>query len=80
MLGVDVRAIDLEIWGMGGCVEEVARREELKRKADALFAEIRWMVYGLKSTADVLGSVEEKRQIREIYRVLDEHESTRYLD
>lgn len=73
-------ALDLDIWAMGGCVEEeVARREELKRKADSLFAEIRWMVNGLSSMADVVGSVEEKRQIREICGVLYRHESSRYV-
>ncbi|KAH0537283.1 hypothetical protein FGG08_005908 [Glutinoglossum americanum] len=72
-------ALDLQIWGMEGCIpEEVPRREEMKRRANALFAEIRRMITGWRSSPDAGWSAEERQQIEEICRVVDQHDARRY--
>jgi hypothetical protein len=72
-------ALDLVIWGMENCVtDEIPRREEMKRKANALFAEIRRVVQTWRSKSDVRWSAEERQHIEEICKFVDEHNAKRY--
>ena len=76
--------LDLQIWGMENCVvQEIPRREDMKRKANALFAEVSRIVHDWNSTSSsARWWAEEKQHIREICRLVDQQESEgrkRYL-
>jgi hypothetical protein len=72
-------ALDLEIWSMEGCIEEeIPRREELMRKANDLFIDIRMMVNDWVLSPSDQWSNEEREKIREIWCVLDKR-NPRYL-
>ncbi|KAF4625147.1 hypothetical protein G7Y89_g13022 [Cudoniella acicularis] len=74
-------AVDLIVWSMEGCLpSEVPKREELKRKANALFAEITRIIHGWKSTSSVRWSAEERQHIEEISRSIAHHNVRRYED
>ena len=75
----EMYALDLIIWGMENCVpSEVPKREMRKQKANALFAEIRRIVHGWKSATNVRWSNEERQNIEEICRFIDQHDVRRY--
>jgi hypothetical protein len=67
-------ALDLDIWAMEGCVdEEIPRREEMMRRANDLFIDIRMMVEGWVSSPNSRWSDEERNKIQEISCVLDNY-------
>jgi hypothetical protein len=75
----EMYALDLIIWGMEGCVAtEVQKREELKRKANALFVEIKRIIRDWKMTTSVRWTEEEWKQIEEIHGCVEQHDVKRY--
>jgi hypothetical protein len=72
-------ALDLKIWGMEDCVaEEIPMRQEMMRRANALFAEINRIVHAWRSRDDGKWSREERLHIEEIYRLVNRHNVRRY--
>ena len=72
-------ALELGIWGMESSIaDEVPKRMEMERRANALFAEIRRIVHTWRSTPSVRWSAEERQHIEEIYRFVDQHGTIRY--
>jgi hypothetical protein len=77
----EMYGLDIMIWGMESVVAtELTKREEHKRKANALFAEIRRIVQGWKLATDIGWTEEERQQIEEIYRVVGQHDPRRYQE
>jgi hypothetical protein len=72
-------SLDLRIWGMQSAIgkKEIQEREDLKQKANALFSEVNRVVNGWSATHDKW-SPEEQRTVRNIHRVLNEHERQLY--
>lgn len=68
--------LDLQIWGMENCVaQEIPPREDMKRRANALLAEVSRIVRNWKSTSSsAKWSDEERQHIKEICRVMDQQE------
>lgn len=65
--------------------DEMPRMEGMKRKANAIFTEIRSIVYTWSSTTvrdgERLGwSAEEEEHVIEISKIVDQHGSRRYED
>lgn len=76
-------ALELSIFGMGENVaDEMPKREGMKRKANAIFTEIRSMVYTWRSaTGTATGwSAQEEEHVVEIYKYIDQHGTKRYED
>jgi len=68
--------LDLQIWGMENCVaQEIPAREDMKRRANALLAEVSRIVHNWKSTSSsAKWSDEERQHIKEICGVMDQQE------
>jgi hypothetical protein len=72
-------ALDLVIWGMeDNIAEDIPKREDMKRRANALFAEICRIVHTWKSRPGASWSPEERQYIDEICRFVDQHNTRRY--
>jgi hypothetical protein len=71
--------LDLRIWGMQHAVGDEARQsEELKFRANAMFAEVQKVVTGWANFPEDKWTAEEQQQIQRIYRILREHDGSRY--
>lgn len=76
-------ALELIVWGMGENVaDEMPKMEEMKRRANAIFTEIRSMVYTWMSTTGTATgwSAEEEEYVVEIFKYIDQHGAKRYED
>lgn len=72
--------LDLVIWGKGDCViEEIPEREDMKKRANALFSEIQRILYSWRTASDCRWTVDERAHIEEIGRMVDQYESKRYI-
>lgn len=65
--------------------DEMPKMEEMKKRANAIFTEIRSIVYTWRSTTvkggERLGwSAEEKEHVIEISKIIDQYGSRRYGD
>jgi len=71
--------LDLNIWALGDVIaDDVPKREEMKYKANALFAEIRRTIQNLRAESDVYWPQEERQQIEEIWGVIAKYGTRRY--
>lgn len=72
--------LDLQIWGMESLVdnEDIRSREAMKRRADALFAEIRRMIQSWKGSMSFAWTEEEQEQVDEICEFMARHGARRY--
>lgn len=80
-------ALELSIWGMDENVaDEMPRMEEMKKKANAIFTEVRSIVCTWSPTARggggmMLGwSPEEEEHVIAISNIINQHGSRRYED
>jgi len=72
-------SLDLEIWAMEEAHEDdVPEREQKKKKADALFAEIRRIVGSWRASGGWGWEKEEWRCVEDICEVVDQHGTRRY--
>lgn len=72
-------ALDLLIWSNEFNVSsEAPKREEMMRRANALFAEIRRIVDTWRSRSSARWSPEERQHIEEIYDFVAQHDARRY--
>ncbi|KUJ12157.1 uncharacterized protein LY89DRAFT_722521 [Mollisia scopiformis] len=75
----EMYTLDLEIWAMGNAhVEDVPERELKKRKANALFGEVRRCVEGWKGSKGAGWEGEEWRCVEDICEVVEQHGFKRY--
>lgn len=71
---------------MKNVADEMPRMEEMKKKANAIFTEIRSIVYTWSPTARGRGemmlgwSPEEEEHVIAIFNIIDQHGSRRYED
>lgn len=75
--------LELIIWGMEENIDdEIPRMEEMKRRANAIFTEIRSMVYTWRlATGTATGwSAEEEEYVVQIYNYIRQHGAKRYED
>jgi hypothetical protein len=71
--------LDLEIWGMKDVVpSDIPKREKKKLQSNALFNEIQTMVHGWVTIPEFGWSPQQRNEIREICRVVDQYDSRRY--
>ncbi len=75
----EMYALDLLIWGQKNAIkEDVPKREDNKRRSNALFGEICRIVNTWKGMNSMTWSVEERTHIEEICNFLDRQDRTRY--
>jgi len=72
-------ALDIHVWGMEECVpEEIPKREEEKRRANALFGEITRTVDTWRLTSGIRWSDEERKHVENIGKYVDSHRGRRH--
>ena len=73
-------ALELNIWAMGeNIADDMPERQGLKRRANAIFTEIREIVSSWRSVTAMAGwSIEEEKFVREICNYIDERGTKRY--
>jgi hypothetical protein len=75
----EMYTLDLAIWGMEESVDDtMSEREEMERKANALFAEIRRRVHAWRSRTDDKWLAEERVIIENICEFVDNYNAERY--
>lgn len=75
----EMYSLDLEIWAMEEAHEDdVPEREQKKKKADALFAEIRRIVGSWRASGGWGWEKEEWKCVEDICEVVDQHGTKRY--
>lgn len=74
--------LELNIWSMGdNFASETPRIDEMKKRANGIFAEIRSMVFTWRLTVGTKGwSAEQEMHVVEIYNYIDNHGTKRYED
>ncbi|KAI9786202.1 MAG: hypothetical protein M1839_007612 [Geoglossum umbratile] len=71
--------LDIQIWSMEGCIEsEIPQREEMERKANAVFVEVRRIIHDWRSNPNSKWKPEELQQIEAICNIVDQHDARRY--
>ncbi|KAI0127152.1 hypothetical protein BJ170DRAFT_683006 [Xylariales sp. AK1849] len=71
--------LDLQIWGLESCIaEEVPRRREYCRQANELFAQVKEMIRAWPREANFGWDREERAQIDEIRKAVDQYPGKRY--